>query len=149
MSRKSAIVKRTAGIVISLVAVIALVGCSPQGIDISPEDRALQPCVGIDSVTVEELAALAPVDCDWSEVTVVYPDGFTKVAPSIGVTSGSSSGDIDLDESVTYSMWNLGLDGVIAARTAPRGATTEWWGSARGIERVQEVEGVDIPPIVQ
>ena len=137
--------------VVVLTLVLSFVtGCYPAGISITDEDRAVPECSAVKSVTVESLDDADEAVCDLDGIDVIFPDGFARAAPQLGTSggSGSSVSDPEVDEVITYSLWNVGLDGVVAARTNFDGSQTEWWGTVQGISRVQQAFG-DPAPIYQ
>ena len=127
-----------------------LTGCASEGIQISDADRALPKCAGITNVTVESLDDTDEATCDLDGIELTFPDGFQRATPQIGnsAASGSAVNNPEVDEMVTYSLWNIGIDGVVAARTNFDGSQTEWWGAVQGISRVQQAFG-DPAPIYQ
>lgn len=136
-------------VVFSLV-LFFVTGCYPPGVKITDEDRAVPKCSAVESVTVESLDDGDEPVCDLDGIDVVFPDGFARAAPELGTSgaSGSSVSDPEVDEVITYSLWNVGIDGVVAARTNFDGTETEWWGTVQGIERVRQAFG-DPRPIYQ
>lgn len=146
--REQQLSKLFAAAIVFLVP-LALLGCAGEGIPLTPEDTALPACEGVDRVTVETLADRVPEVCDLGNVTLEFPDGFTTLAPFIGSSAASGSAVTPPNIPITYSMWNIGIDGVVAARTQPGGSSTEWWGSPQGIKRVQDAFGTEVPSIME
>lgn len=87
---------------------------------------------------VESLDDTVLAPCDLTGSAVVFPDGY--ILEVLGGT-GSASGYTAEGALPSYSYYNVGIYGIVAAKTDAEGLKSEWWGRATAIERVQNAFG--------
>ncbi|MEO7722233.1 MAG: hypothetical protein ABIS08_10005 [Pseudolysinimonas sp.] len=129
---------------IAAIAAVALAGCSsgPRGVILSPSETAIEKCT---DASPRAVADLKMIDCDLQGVTIVFPDGQTLMAPEIG-GGGSTQTDGPNGIGDNHQVTNLGIYGVVAAESDPDGTHTRWWGSRKGIAKMQASEGPELAP---
>ena len=130
---------RLAGVVVSIAVVVALAACHPlRGVDFEPGDLDVPACEGTEAVPVGRLADDVWVGCSLAGREVVFPSGWTWVAPELGGVSVSGS---STEGEFAFALFNLGRYGMVASRTAESGESSEWWGPPEGIELQQSATG--------
>lgn len=136
------------GVMLAFSAVL-VTGCSGPSISLSGAELNVLPCEDRSPVNAADLGDSTRATCDLAGVEMVFPDGYALVAPQIMASSAEAPGDATSEpvSTYTYSILNLGVYGLVAARGRNDGSASEWWGTRDGLEKAATIYGVQAPTI--
>jgi hypothetical protein len=116
-------------------------------ISLSNDEAELPACEDRSPLSVEELDDVSRVTCDHVGGDVVFSDGVVVQAPSVLSSRSRSFGQGDQEPEFTYTLWNIGVYGIAAARARNDKTQSEWWGTPVALEKLSVLYGEDAPTI--